>query len=232
MVALLTTPAIQQPSKENCKQIQILLGVTGSVAAVKAPEIAVNLRRELDADVKILLTAGARNFWDQSAEYNAHWWNELQMELKNDITGESTARIEVLHSEDEWRSWNRLGDPIMHIELRDWADCLVVAPLSAHTLSKLANGLCDDALSSVARAWDFANQKPMVLAPAMNTYMWEHPLTEKQLTDVQHFFGATKVQHCRIVQPQVKTLACGQVGDGALASVSDIVDNVKAIFQK
>jgi phosphopantothenoylcysteine decarboxylase len=146
-------------------------------------------------------------------------------------------------SEDEWRLWNRLGDPVMHIELRDWADCLVVAPLSAHTLAKLANGLCDDVLSSVARAWDFSSgghlsKKPMVLAPAMNTYMWEHPITKQQLERVQHFFGAAAVtaegmsQCCPIVQPQVKTLACGQLGNGALAEVSDIVDAVRAVFAK
>mmetsp|Transcript_25966 Transcript_25966/g.54176 ORF Transcript_25966/g.54176 Transcript_25966/m.54176 type:complete len:138 (-) Transcript_25966:3462-3875(-) len=131
----------------------------------------------------------------------------------------------------------------MHIDLRDWADCLVIAPLSAHTLAKLANGLCDDALSSVARAWDFGAQspsrmpKPMVLAPAMNTFMWEHPLTQQQLTGIQQFFAlasncsASDVQqYCPIVQPQVKTLACGQVGNGALAPVSDIVDAVKGIL--
>ena len=75
--------------------------------------------------------------------------------------------------------------------------------------------------------------KPMVLAPAMNTFMWEHPLTQQQLETIQQFFvQAAAVQSvapvtCAIVAPQVKTLACGQVGNGALASVPDIVEAVR-----
>ena len=96
-------------------------------------------------------------------------------------------------ADEEWKGWNRLGDPVMHIDLRDWADVAVLAPLSAHTLGKLANGLCDDTLSCVLRAWDFGHGKrpgkPVVLAPAMNTAMWEHPLTQSQLTTLQSFWN-------------------------------------------
>ena len=67
----------------------------------------------------------------------------------------------------------------------------------------------------------------MILAPAMNTNMWEHPLTQQQLSTVQSFFGREGAKKCHVVSPQVKTLACGQVGNGALAPVKDIVDSVK-----
>ena len=53
--------------------------------------------------------------------------------------------------EEEWRDWSHVGDPIMHIELRRWADCLVIAPLSANTLAKLAQGMCDNLLTCVVR---------------------------------------------------------------------------------
>jgi phosphopantothenoylcysteine decarboxylase len=157
----------------------------------------------------------------------------------------------LLDSEYEWRDWNRLGDPVMHIALRDWADLLIIAPLSAHSLAKLAHGFCDDALSSVARAWDWGHvqdrpAKPIVLAPAMNTAMFEHPLTATQLQTVQSFWKAD-AQHTStaaiasakkdnnntrsgvvVVQPQVKTLACGELGNGALAPVIDIIDAVQS----
>lgn len=68
----------------------------------------------------------------------------------------------------------------MHIELRKWADCLLIAPLSANTMAKISNGLCDNLLTNVARAWDY--NKPMILAPAMNTMMYENPITKKQIT--------------------------------------------------
>lgn len=99
---------------------------------------------------------------------------------------------------------------------------MVIAPLSAHTLAKIAHGLCDDLLSSVMRAWDF--RKPVVLAPAMNTNMWDHPLTETQLRTIQSF---SQKDNILIVDPQSKELACGQVGKGALASVDEVVKAVK-----
>lgn len=63
--------------------------------------------------------------------------------------------------EEEWHEWEKKGDPVLHIELRKWADLLVVAPLSANTLAKLAQGLCDNCLTSVVRAWDWS--KPLLV---------------------------------------------------------------------
>ena len=129
----------------------------------------------------------------------------------------------------------------MHIELRDWADILLVAPLSAHTLAKLATGLCDDTLSCVARAWDFGHGdrhgKPILLAPAMNTAMWQHPLTRKQLDIVQSFWNVSGKSKGRqggvhVISPQIKTLACGEVGIGALASVDDILCAVGSVVSR
>src|SRR6185312_1463254 len=118
------------------------------------------------------------------------------------------------------------------IELRRWADLLAVAPLDANTLAKLAAGLNDNCLTCVWRAWDLA--RPIVLAPAMNTLMWEHPLTVRQLRqlaaiagpeppaglsldDLAQWINANCVR-LRLVAPVSRTLACGDVGVGALAS--------------
>lgn len=85
-----------------------------------------------------------------------------------------------MDDEKEWLMWEKLGDEVLHIELRRWADAFVIAPLSANTLAKLANGLCDNALTCTARAWD-PSEAPLIAAPAMNTVMWEHPLTSQQI---------------------------------------------------
>jgi phosphopantothenoylcysteine decarboxylase len=145
--------------------------------------------------------------------------------------------------------WNRMGDPVLHVELRDWADALVIAPLSAHTLAKIAHGLCDDTLSCVVRAWDFGHgnrhAKPLVLVPAMNTAMWEHPLTQPQLETIKGFAKKGQDPTCctrislqennrggvTIVSPQVKTLACGEIGNGAMASADDILRIVHDAMQ-
>lgn len=63
--------------------------------------------------------------------------------------------------EDEWHVWQNKGDPVLHIDLRKWADLLVIAPLSANSLAKMAQGLCDNCLTSVVRAWDFT--KPLLV---------------------------------------------------------------------
>jgi phosphopantothenoylcysteine decarboxylase len=140
---------------------------------------------------------------------------------------------------DEWPGDRyQRGDPVRHVELRRWADVFVLAPLDANTLGKLAVGLCDNALTCVWRAWEPA--RPVVLAPAMNTLMWQSRFTGRHLRAVAADFGAGHVPGhlslddlirqindraagLRIVPPVAKQLACGDVGVGAMAEVADIV---------
>lgn len=77
--------------------------------------------------------------------------------------------------QDEWAAWSGRGDPVLHIQLRDWAQIMVIAPLDANTMAKAAQGLCDNLLTCIVRAWDVA--RPLVFCPAMNTHMYKHPLT-------------------------------------------------------
>jgi phosphopantothenoylcysteine decarboxylase len=114
---------------------------------------------------------------------------------------------------------------------------LVLLPLSAHSLAKVAHGLADDTLSCVARAWDFGHGsrpgKPVLLVPAMNTAMWEHELTARQLATIQGFWNSERAPNrIKVVPPQVKVLACGEVGDGALASVDIIVAAIQETIQQ
>lgn len=110
----------------------------------------------------------------------------------------------------------------MHIDLRRWADVMVIAPLSANTLAKLAGGLCDNLLTCVVRAWDF--QKPLLVrwwwccahwhavaqvAPAMNTLMWDNPFTARHLATLTEL-------GVQVIPPISKRLACGDVGSGAM----------------
>ncbi|RYY36761.1 hypothetical protein EON62_01540 [archaeon] len=96
---------------------------------------------------------------------------------------------------------------------------MVIAPLSANTLAKVAAGLCDNLLTCVLRAWDFDGGKPILVAPAMNTHMWTHPFTAKHLAVLQEL-------GMHVIPPIAKRLACGDVGHGAMAPVEDIVEAV------
>ena len=87
------------------------------------------------------------------------------------------------------------GDRVVHIELRRWADILVIAPLDANTLAKFACGLNDNCLTCVWRAWD--RDRPIVLPPAMNTLMWEHSLTRRHLRQLAEDAGTEVVPRSR-----------------------------------
>jgi phosphopantothenoylcysteine decarboxylase len=186
---------------------RVLVGACGSVAAVKVPELVARLA-QAGCEVRVVWTEHARHFLGVAAGYDAAHHAAYEQLLR--------ARSVVAYEDaDEWRDYQRVkDDPVVHIELRKWADVLVLAPLSANTLGKLACGLCDNLLSSVVRAWDPA--KPLLLAPAMNTLMWQHPLTAEQLRKARELMGA------HVVEPAVKVLACGDAGSGALAPVSEI----------
>jgi phosphopantothenoylcysteine decarboxylase len=212
----------------------ILLGVTGSVAAIKTPEVVASLRSRGHA-VKVVATQGALYFFDPVAL-------DPSRVLRNPEV--------VIIDEDEWPGRSdggryRRGDSVVHIELRRWADLLLIAPLDANTLAKLATGICDNCLTCVWRAWDPA--RPIVIAPAMNTFMWEHPLTLRQLRAIAAENGAghvpghlddaatlaqinTRSRTLRIVGPQAKTLACGDFGLGAMADVSDLVATAEELL--
>ncbi|CAK8989517.1 unnamed protein product [Durusdinium trenchii] len=193
---------------------RVVLVCTGSVASVKVPELVVALRQKLDAQVAVLLTEAAEAM--TSAKIAGRYapesftkWEELQQSVD----------VHVLRDLDEWEGYEDVSsDLVVHIELRKWADLAVVAPCSANTLAKMALGLCDNLATSFLRAWD--PEKPLVLAPAMNTIMWEHPSTAKHLKTLEDWFG------CWVVPPVSKRLACGDVGRGALASVSDIMERI------
>lgn len=200
----------------------ILLGATGSVAAVRVP-LLVEQFRSLGHEVRVVATDAATYFFDP-------------VSLREILTLDS----------DEWPGDRyRRGDPVQHIELRNWANLFAIAPLDANTLAKLAVGLSDNCLTCVWRAWDPA--KPVVLAPAMNTLMWEHPFTKKHLRAVAADFGAghipghladedlihqinDRAKRLRIVGPISKALACGDIGVGAMAEVPEIIAAVSALL--
>lgn len=214
---------------------KILLGVTGSVAAIRTPILFERLKAD-GHQVRVVATQAALYFFDPAA-----------LDPTRPVRNPEIVTLD----EDEWpgrssgQRWQR-DEPVLHIELRRWADLFLSAPLDANTLAKLANGLCDNCLTCVWRAWDPA--RPVLLAPAMNTLMWEHRLTVEHLLAVAHHAGASappdsvasavdpeaavawinqQKSGLRIVPPMSKRLACGDVGVGAMAEVDVIIQSVE-----
>ncbi|KAG0718806.1 Phosphopantothenoylcysteine decarboxylase [Chionoecetes opilio] len=125
--------------------------------------------------------------------------------------------LNFILDQDEWAAWSGRGDPVLHIQLRDWAQVMVIAPLDANTMAKIAQGLCDNLLTCIVRAWDTA--RPLVFCPAMNTHMYKHPLTMRH-TAMLKDLGYIEV--CVVT----KKLACGDTGPGGMADLDTVVNAV------
>ena len=204
------SPAATVAETLNDGKTHLLLAATGSVATIKLPLILDSLKHHTNLSIRVILTkSGSKFLSGQSAEQPS----------AESLT--SIPNVDGIHyDEDEWVvPWTREA-PILHIELRRWADVLAVVPMSANVLAKMTGGLCDDLLTTVVRAWDtaVAAKGPSILvAPAMNSMMWTHPLTAQQLAVLQDW------PWVEVLPPQSKTLACGDTGQGGMCDWKEIV---------
>lgn len=170
-------------------QGRIVLGVSGGIAAFKSVEILRELMRH-GCSLRVIMTRHATEF------VHPRTFAVL-----------SDAPVEV-------GQWDRPTEPgVDHVALSHWSDLLLVAPATANTIAKMANGIADDALST----YHLAHRRQVLVAPAMNTVMWKHPATQDNLDRLRG-------RDVQIVPPASGDLACGDEGEGRLALVPQIVD--------
>ncbi|MBY0546181.1 MAG: bifunctional phosphopantothenoylcysteine decarboxylase/phosphopantothenate--cysteine ligase CoaBC [Candidatus Obscuribacterales bacterium] len=174
------------------KNRTVILGVCGGIAAYKACDLARGLRRA-GADVHVVMTPNATAFITPLT---------LQTLTRNDV------HVEQYGDGGTWKP--------EHIELAQRADLILVAPATANTIAKLANGICDDLLTTIIMA---ATCRVM-FAPAMNPHMLEHPATQFNLGVLQH-----RMRY-EVIPPDVGEMACGDVGAGKMASIETILATV------
>ncbi|WP_270789752.1 phosphopantothenoylcysteine decarboxylase [Enterococcus diestrammenae] len=177
------------------KQTHIILGVSASISAYKAADLTNELTKRGYA-VDVLMTKNATKFITPLT---------LQSLSKRPV------HIDVMAENQP--------DQINHIDLAKQASLFLVAPATANTIGKLANGIADDMVSTVALA--IRPGTPRLIAPAMNTYMYENPINQKNLAYLK------KVGYKEVV-PREAMLACGDFGRGALATIEDIIKDVEA----
>lgn len=163
----------------------ILLGITGGIAAYKMCEL-IRMYKRANANVLVVCTPNALNFVTKLT---------LQNLSQNDVAVEE---FDVKDFKPE------------HISYADSADIMVIAPATANTISKIATGVCDNLLTSIACAFT----KPVIIAPAMNCNMWENPVLQENLYKL----------HYEILEPESGFLACGYEGKGRLCSLDKIFD--------
>ena len=237
-------PLFVASEHSNDGRHHLLLAASGSVATIKIPNILHALSHHSNLSIRLVLTQSASTFLAGQSAEQPHI--EILRRIKN-VEG-------VYLDEEEWHHpWKR-GNGILHIELRRWAHMLVIAPLSANTLAKITGGFSDNLLTSVVRAWDPTGQleessqesglprlkKRIIVAPAMNTVMWRHPITKSQIKVLEKDWGVRDESldlheeendgWFEVLRPQEKELACGDVGDGAMKDWKEIVDVIEKRF--
>ena len=172
----------------------ILIGITGGIAAYKILEL-IRMYKRQNAEVKVICTPNAMNFVTK-------------------ITLQTLSKNKVAVEEFDVKDY----DP-KHISFADWADVMVIAPATANTISKLAYGICDNLLTSVACAFS----KPKIIAPAMNCNMLENPLIQENISKL-------KSVGYEVLESESGFLACGYNGKGRLCKIEKIYNSTVEIL--
>ena len=179
----------------NLKNKKVLLIICGGIAAYKSLEI-IRLLKKNNVTIKTILTKNGSKFVTPLS-----------------ITSLSKSKVyqDLFSLENE--------SEMDHVSLSRWADAILIAPATANTISKIANGNSDDLASTVI----LASNKKIFLAPAMNVRMWEHQSTKENIIKLQNF-GYT------LIGPVVGDMACGEFGEGKMSEPKEIINSLENYF--
>jgi phosphopantothenoylcysteine decarboxylase/phosphopantothenate--cysteine ligase len=176
------------------KNKKIVIGVTGSIAAYKAAELTSQLKQK-GYDIYVIMTKNA-------------------MEFIGPVTFRSLSGNMVF---TEMFPKENSFSPVLHINLSDWMDVLVIVPATANIIGKLAHGVADDLLSTTA----LSVLKPIIIAPAMNEKMYMNKAVQENLKILRE-------RGYKIIEPEEGFLACGYTGKGRLAKIETIIKKIES----
>jgi len=184
--------------------MNILIGVTGGISAYKAADLIGALKHEGYNNIRVIMTERAKDFITP-------------------LTLATLSRNPVYDDSSEWAPHGRVD----HIELAEWAQIFIIAPATANTIAKIANGTADNLLTSTFLAYNFpyVSGKRSIICPAMNNRMYEHEFTQDNIKKIE------RISNNLIIPPVEGMLACGTVGIGKLAPTKSIVQALKEIYQ-
>ncbi|CAI9761314.1 unnamed protein product [Fraxinus pennsylvanica] len=187
---------------------RILLAASGSVAAIKFANLCQSFSQW---EVQAVATSASMRFVD------------LKSFPKN---------VPLFTDQDEWSAWTNIGHGVLHIELCRWADIMVIAPLSANTLGKIAGGLGDNLLTCIVRAWDYS--KPLFVSPSMNTFMWNNPFTKRHLEAIDKLGICLIPPATKKIRPadygKIKDISSEDYGNGVMGDTEHIFSTITFFF--
>jgi len=185
---------------KTLKNKKVLIGITSGAAIYKICSLVRALRKN-EAEVKIIMTENATKL--------------ISPLLFQSLSG-SPVYVSMFQPVSQ--------EKIEHIYLAQWADIFIIAPATANTIGKLANGIADNLLTTVFLA--LPPKTPIVVVPAMETNMWENVFVQENVKKLK------KRKNCYIIEPVEGVLASGREGKGRMAEVKDILEYVQKIFKK
>lgn len=174
----------------------ILLGVSASISAYKAADLISQLKKK-NYNVEVIMTKNS---------------TEIIPPLTLQVLSKNQVHLDVMAE--------ATPTDINHIDLVKRADLFIIAPATANIIGKIANGIADDMLSTTALA---VHDLPLLIAPAMNTYMYQHPAVQANLARLVSY-------GYQVIEPKESLLACGDYGKGALADVSQILTAIEELL--
>jgi len=180
---------------KNLLNKKILFIICGGISAYRSLE-TIRLFRKNGAEIKTILTSSAKEF-------------VTPLSITSLSQGKVYSNLFNVENEAE----------MDHISLSRWADIIVIAPATANTISKLAQGTTDDLASTVV----LASNKNIYLAPAMNVRMWEHPTTKINLRKLKEF-------GYKLIGPEIGNMACGEYGEGKMSDPLSIIEEIDRFF--
>ncbi|MGM9534286.1 MAG: bifunctional phosphopantothenoylcysteine decarboxylase/phosphopantothenate--cysteine ligase CoaBC [Intestinibacter sp.] len=173
----------------------VVIGVSGGIAVYKVCDVVSRLKK-LNSDVHVIMTKSA-------------------CEFVGPLTFQTLSQNYVVSDMfEDPKTWE-----VEHVELAKKADLFLVAPATANVIGKIANGICDDMLTTTIAA----TKAKVLIAPAMNTNMYENPLIQKNISTLKEY-------GYKFIEPESGRLACGDIGSGKLASPEVIVENIEALL--
>jgi phosphopantothenoylcysteine decarboxylase/phosphopantothenate--cysteine ligase len=187
----------------NLQGKRLVIGMTGGIAAYKVCELVRRLQDE-GATVRVVMTKSAQEF--------------VTATTMQALSGQPVAT-------DQWGAEGaRVANAMPHIELSRDADAMLVAPCSANFIAKLAHGLADDLLSTLALARRVSPPCPLLVAPAMNVEMWNNPATQRNV-------AAIRADGIELLGPASGSQACGETGAGRMLDAHELLEDLIAFFQ-
>jgi phosphopantothenoylcysteine decarboxylase / phosphopantothenate---cysteine ligase len=187
----------------NLQGKRLVIGMTGGIAAYKVCELVRRLQDE-GATVRVVMTRAAQEF--------------VSATTMQALSGQPVAI-------DQWGAEGaRVANAMPHIDLSRDADALLIAPCTANFIAKLANGLADDLLSTLALARRIAPPCPLLVAPAMNVEMWHNPATQRNVATI-------RADGIEVLGPASGSQACGEAGAGRMLEPNELLEDLIASFQ-